>query len=133
MLAWLLGQQATAAIAPAVGARHRELFLAEAGGLAPLPGARELVEHLVGYGVRVVLATSAAPEERDVLLAALDLPVPVIAVVDASAVPDPKPDPGLLHVALARPEESVMVGDARWDMAASPASGSAAAGSRRRS
>ncbi|HVU74526.1 MAG TPA: HAD family hydrolase [Mycobacteriales bacterium] len=122
MLAWLLGEDEARRVEATVTPRHSELFLDQIGSLRPTPGARELIAYLVEHGVRVVLATSAAPEEREALLRVLDLPVPVAAITDASDVDESKPDPELLHIALSRvdtdPRGSTMVGDARWDMQA---------------
>jgi HAD superfamily hydrolase (TIGR01509 family) len=126
LLRWLVGNDAER-IEEEATKRHRELFLEQAPGLRPLPGARELVAHCVELGLRVVLATSAEPAEREALLRALDLPVPVHAVTDAGDVELPKPEPDLVLVALqragARPDEAVMVGDARWDMEAARRAG----------
>lgn len=127
MLEWLLGADQAAEVGPTASARHRELFLEQADGLSPLPGARELIAHLVERGAVVVLASSAAPPERDALLAALDLPVEVAAVTDAGDVEESKPHPELLEVALARvggqARGSTMVGDALWDMEAAARAG----------
>jgi HAD superfamily hydrolase (TIGR01509 family) len=132
MLAWLLGDEAADRLGPSARTRQRELFLDQADGLAPLPGARELITHLVERGTIVVLASSASPPERDALLQVLDLPVEVAAITDAGDVEHSKPHPDLLDIALARVDAdrrgSVMVGDARWDMEAAQRAGTVGVG-----
>jgi HAD superfamily hydrolase (TIGR01509 family) len=126
MLGWLLGE-VSEELGESMSVRHRELFLAERARLRPLPGARDFVAELVHRGLPVVLATSAAPPERDALLEALALEVQVAAVTDAGDVDESKPEPDLLQVALDRvgsePESAVMIGDARWDIEAAKRAG----------
>jgi HAD superfamily hydrolase (TIGR01509 family) len=106
-----LGEQ----IRAAEGARYRELI----GEVQALPGSRELIGDLRERGHRVVLASSAKPDELDHYLDLLDARELVDAWTCAEDVEDTKPAPDLVNVALARghadAREAVMIGDSTWD------------------
>lgn len=126
LLAELLGDDADR-----LGERVTDGHTARYAELAPLmrvlPGARELVRAVVLRGARVVLATSAAPEELTRLRAVLDLDDVLHAVTSAQDVEAAKPEPELVHVALAAagvgPDRAVFVGDAVWDAVAAGRAG----------
>ncbi len=90
-------------------------------------GARELVQRLSEAGVRVVLATSAPPEEYEVLRERLDVDEFLHAATTADDVETAKPEPDIIATALERAgvpaEEAVMVGDTRWDAEAAGRAG----------
>jgi phosphoglycolate phosphatase-like HAD superfamily hydrolase len=71
-------------------------------------------------GLRVVLASSADPQELKVLCAALDVDDAVHAATSAGDVDASKPAPDLVQVALehadASPAQTVFIGDAVWDV-----------------
>jgi HAD superfamily hydrolase (TIGR01509 family) len=94
---------------------YRELI----GEVAPMEGARELLEELGGRGHAVVLASSAKPEEVEHYLDLLDARELAVAWTTAGDVRATKPEPDLIHCALhkvgAGAEEAVMVGDSPWD------------------
>jgi phosphoglycolate phosphatase-like HAD superfamily hydrolase len=88
--------------------------------VAPLPRARELLETLKARDLRLVLASSGAPEHVEHyldLLAARDL---ADAWTDSGDVEATKPAPDLVEVAIAKVEgaRAFMVGDSIWDSVA---------------
>lgn len=103
-------------------ARYAEL----AGLLRPFDGARELVRTLADRGVRVVLSTSAAPEELEKLRATLDVD-DLVQVTGAEDVDEAKPEPDLVHAALdlagVPADRAVFVGDSVWDVEAAARAG----------
>jgi HAD superfamily hydrolase (TIGR01509 family) len=126
LLAELLGDDADR-----LGERATEGHTARYAELAPLmrvlPGARELVRALAVRGARVVLATSAAPEEVTRLRAVLDLEDVLHDVTSSKDVDAAKPEPDLVHVALraagVEADEAVFVGDSVWDAVAAGRAG----------
>ncbi|MDO9397792.1 MAG: HAD family hydrolase [Herbiconiux sp.] len=102
--------------------RHTDEYEALQPRLRRFEGARELIEHLHDRGIRVVLATSAPPEEFEVLSRVLDADASLHAATTADDVETAKPEPDIIGSALERagvePEEAVMIGDTRWDAVA---------------
>jgi HAD superfamily hydrolase (TIGR01509 family) len=98
---------------------HAALYSVYWPRLRRLPGAAELVRACHGRGKRVVLASSADPDELKVLRAALDADDAVDAATSAGDVSSSKPAPDLVQVALEQAQasaaESVFIGDAVWD------------------
>jgi HAD superfamily hydrolase (TIGR01549 family) len=95
------------------------------GEVAPLAGARDLIEDLKRDGRRVVLASSAKPEEVDHyldLLGARDLADGWTTSGDVEAT---KPHPDLVEAALESigGGPAVMVGDSTWDCEAARRAG----------
>ena len=131
------GDQLVAALAgdeveERIGDEARDRWVAEFDRLidevAPLPGARDLLQAIGERGHRLVLASSGKPQHVDVfveLLGARDLADAVTSSEDAEAT---KPAPDLLQVALqklgASPDTaSVLVGDSVWDIEAAKNAG----------
>jgi HAD superfamily hydrolase (TIGR01509 family) len=106
---------------------HSALYSVYWSRLKPLPGARQLLQACHDQGLRVVLASSADPDELEVLCAALDADKAIDAATSAGDVAASKPAPDLVQVALdhadAGPDESVFIGDAVWDVRASRKAG----------
>jgi HAD superfamily hydrolase (TIGR01509 family) len=121
LLATLLGEAAEQ-----VGSRakeqHSEHYQCSSELLRAFDGARELVAAVAQRGARVVLATSAAPDELEVLRSILDVEDAVAAITAAEDVEAAKPASDLLHVALQRAgvtaDRAVFVGDTVWDVVA---------------
>lgn len=94
---------------------------------APLPGARELLRHVAGLGLQVVLASSAPEDELEALLKALDCDDVIAETTSSKDVDTAKPEPGIVQVALDRAgvdvDHAVFVGDAVWDAHAAAAAG----------
>ncbi|HKU67421.1 MAG TPA: HAD family hydrolase [Candidatus Baltobacteraceae bacterium] len=101
--------------------RHSEEFARLRDGVAPFPGARELLQTLRRAKVPFAIATSGDRSDVEPLLRLVDAHenVPVTFKDDA---PLPKPDPGLLLAAAAKlpqaTEETMVLGDSVWDMLA---------------
>jgi HAD superfamily hydrolase (TIGR01509 family) len=107
--------------------RHSAYYEELSPRLRRFDGARELIQALSGSGVRVVLATSAPPEEFEVLRACLDVDDLLYAATTADDVETAKPDPDIIGVALRRADvsagDAVMIGDTRWDAEAAGRAG----------
>ena len=88
------------------------------GEVAPLPGARDLIERLHGEGHTVVLASSAKAEEVDHYLDLLDARELTQSWTTSADVEETKPAPDLVEVALKKAgndDGAVMVGDSTFD------------------
>lgn len=97
--------------------------LVDAGGIAPVPGAREVVEQLREEGRTVVLTTGFARVTQDAILAALgwqDLVPLTLCPADAGGRGRPYPDMVLTAFLRTRAAEDVrqvaVVGDTSYDM-----------------
>ncbi len=104
--------------------RYKEL-----GGqlLRPFDGARELLRAVSARGLKVVLATSAPPDELEMLRDLLDVEDAVQTVTNAEDVDTAKPAPDIVSVALERSgvdaASAVFLGDAVWDVEAAKRAG----------
>jgi HAD superfamily hydrolase (TIGR01493 family) len=112
---------------PSVSAAHSRHYAPYLGRIRPLPGAADLLRATARLGLDVVLATSAKPDEVDLMLDALGAGSAVSAVVSSGDVDRAKPDPGILQKALDEsgidPGRAVMVGDTIWDVIAAARAG----------
>jgi phosphoglycolate phosphatase-like HAD superfamily hydrolase len=112
---------------PSVSDAHSRYIGPYLGRLRPLAGAAELLQATAKLGLNVVLATSAKDEELDLMLAALGAGDAVGTVVSSGDVKQAKPDPEIVHKALADsgtdPQRAVMVGDTVWDVLAARRAG----------
>jgi HAD superfamily hydrolase (TIGR01509 family) len=92
-----------------------------------MEGARELIERLKQEGHTVVLASSAKQDEVDHYLDLLDARELADAWTTSADVEATKPEPDLVHSALAKAggsaDEAVMVGDTPWDIRAAQRAG----------
>ncbi len=91
--------------------------------LHPFPKGAELMAEVARRGAQVVLATSSKEEDLDQLLDALGADEGVISeIVHGDMVGSSKPAPDIFAVALERleldPEQTMVVGDTRWDIEA---------------
>jgi HAD superfamily hydrolase (TIGR01509 family) len=93
----------------------------------PLPGAKELVTSLKERGYEVWFVTSAKDEELEHHMQELEADGNIDGVVNSSAVENPKPAPDIFEETLRRAgataDETVAIGDARWDVQAAKAAG----------
>jgi HAD superfamily hydrolase (TIGR01509 family) len=118
---------AESSLGKAVARRKQEIFDMLLPGLRPTPGARSLLEWLRERDVDLVIATSADEREMEALLqrAGVDDLVPRRTSKDDAE--KSKPDPDIVHAALARsrarPEVSVLVGDTPYDIEAAHGAG----------
>ncbi len=125
LLRELLGDD-TGDLADRVKQEHTARYADLAGLLRPFDGARELVQALADRGARVVLATSAAPEEVERLREVLGVD-DLVQVTASQDVDEAKPEPELVEVALERAgvpaDRAVFVGDSVWDVQAAVRAG----------
>ena len=115
------GRPVDAAEAARLQALHARAYIGLAGQVRPLPGARELLTTLTGYGVPWAIATSGQEEVARPVLDTLGVP-PDVPVVTRDQVPYAKPDPDLFLAAAERlgvdAADAVVVGDSVWDLLA---------------
>jgi HAD superfamily hydrolase (TIGR01549 family) len=104
---------------------EKALYFALIEEVEPLQGARELMEDLKRLGRRVVLASSAKPEEIEHYLDLLDARGLADAWTSSGDVEHTKPAPDLVQAAIERigGGPAVMVGDSTWDCKAAQAAG----------
>ena len=112
----------------AISKRRRAIFETRyLPQLVPFEGVRTLLERVRAEGLRRVVATSASREELEGLLRQAG----VIDLIDdeatASDAERSKPDPDIIHAAIARaelpPRELVMLGDTPYDVDAARKAG----------
>jgi HAD superfamily hydrolase (TIGR01509 family) len=100
-----------------------EIFLErELPHLEPTPGARDLLEHMRGRGLELVVATSAKAEEVDRILAQAGVADLIQAASSSDDAERSKPDPDIVQAALrkaGRPaSHAAMLGDTAYDVEA---------------
>ena len=110
---------------------HGEAYSSRAEQVRPLPGARELLEHLTRVGVPWAIATSGYIESARPTLEGLGVPE-TTPVVTRDQVAHAKPDPDLFLAAAERLGvdigRAVVVGDSVWDLLASRRAGALGVG-----
>ena len=102
---------------------HSKYYTPFKNDLHAFPKAADLLAEVAGHGVQVVLATSSKEEDLDTLLDALGAEEGVISeIVHGDMVGSSKPAPDIFAVALDNlsldPEQTMVVGDTRWDIEA---------------
>jgi HAD superfamily hydrolase (TIGR01549 family) len=104
---------------------EKALYLELIDEVEPLAGARNLIVDLKRAGRRVVLASSAKPDEVDHYLDLLDARDLADAWTTSGDVERTKPQPDLVHAALERAggDSAVVVGDSTWDCEAAKRAG----------
>ncbi|MEN3280765.1 MAG: hypothetical protein V7607_1905 [Solirubrobacteraceae bacterium] len=104
---------------------EKALYMALIEDVEPLDGARDLMVDLKRAGRRIVLASSAKPDEVEHYLDLLDARGLADAWTTAGDVERTKPEPDLVHAALehAGEDSAVMVGDSTWDCEAAQRAG----------
>jgi HAD superfamily hydrolase (TIGR01509 family) len=107
--------------------RKKQIFSALLPDLRATLGARPLLEYLRDRHVELIIATSADDREMTSLLkqAGVDDLIPSRATKDDA--PASKPDPDIVHAALARawarPEQTLLIGDTPYDIEAADRAG----------
>jgi beta-phosphoglucomutase-like phosphatase (HAD superfamily) len=101
LLATLLGD-AVEQVGSQAKQQHSQHYQQTAELLRVFDGARELVVAVAQCGVKVVLSTSAAPDELELLRSILDVEDAVAEITAAEDVKAAKPAPDLVDVALHR-------------------------------
>jgi HAD superfamily hydrolase (TIGR01509 family) len=121
LLSLLLGVEADE-LGGKVKQLHSDFYRKSSELLRPFEHARDLVTTLAGRGAKVVLASSAAPDELALLRAILDIDQVVAAITSSEHVQAAKPEPEIIEVALDRAQatagHAVFIGDAVWDVLA---------------
>ncbi len=123
-----IGITADSADGKALAARRKQIFLElYIDGVTAFPGARALVETLKSAGYRLVVASSASPEELTPLLDIAAVGDLFDHAVQPDEVSATKPDPDVVLAALewskTEPNKAVMIGDTEYDIAAAHRSG----------
>jgi HAD superfamily hydrolase (TIGR01509 family) len=105
---------------------HGKRYVALRGSVRPLPGARELLDHLDAQQVPWIIASSSPPGDAEPMLDIIGLPADT-PMVTGHDVTRAKPDPDLFLTAAARlgvdPNRAVVVGDSIWDLLAAQRAG----------
>lgn len=131
LLAELLGDRLEE-LGEAVKDRHSRYYAEAAGEVHRFDQVPELIAAINERGARVVLASSASPDEMEILERVLDVSDAVHAITSAQDVDSAKPDPDLVHAALeaagVTAERAVFVGDTVWDVEAAERAGVPAVG-----
>jgi HAD superfamily hydrolase (TIGR01509 family) len=115
------GRELSAATAVKIKKAHARLFKAQLKDVRLLPGAKDLMRHLVKMKVPWAVATSGALLTARPLLDLVEIPkgVPIVSRDD---VQHAKPNPDLWLAAAAKlavsPESAIAVGDSVWDLLA---------------
>jgi HAD superfamily hydrolase (TIGR01549 family) len=107
----------------AVRAEEKALFAQMIAEVQPFEGARGLIEDLKSRGARVVVASSAKPQDTQHFLDLLDARALVDGWTDSGDVAATKPAPDLIQAAIEKAGggEAVLVGDSTWDCEAAKA------------
>ena len=109
-----------------VRSAEKALYMSIIRDVDPLPGARDLIEDLKQRGAKVVLASSAKPDELEHYLDLLDARGLVDAWTNSGDVQTTKPAPDLITAALEKVGDgrpAVLVGDSTWDCLAAENAG----------
>jgi HAD superfamily hydrolase (TIGR01549 family) len=117
LIAAVLGDDVEERQGDDIRAGEKERYFELIDEVQPLEGSRELIEDLERNGHRVVLASSAKPEEVDHYLDLLDARDIADAWTTSGDVENTKPAPDLVHSALDKigGGPAVMVGDSVYD------------------
>ena len=123
LLPAVIGVEADSPEGEAIVARRTELFLRDhLPHLEPTRGAQRLLEWLKDDALRVVVATSANPEELRGLLEIAGATQLIDEASSSDDVDRSKPDPDIVHAALTKagcaPGEAIFIGDTPYDIAA---------------
>jgi len=115
------GRAVSADEAARIQASHTEAYARLVSQVRPLPGARDLLEHLTQVRVPWAIATSGRLESARPSLEMLSVPTGV-PIITRDQVAHAKPDPDLFLAAAARLgveiTDSMVVGDSVWDLLA---------------
>jgi HAD superfamily hydrolase (TIGR01549 family) len=108
-----------------IRAAEKDQYASLIGETAPFEGAAELLRTLKRRGHRLVLASSAKPDEVDHYLGLLDAGELADGWTTAADVAATKPQPDLVLAAVekAGADQAVLVGDSTWDCEAAKRAG----------
>lgn len=125
LVASLAGDEVEAQLGDDIRAAEKALYLSMIQMTQPLEGARELIADLKRQGRKVVLASSAKPQEVEHYLDVLDARELADDWTTAGDVEQTKPEPDLVLAALDKlgTRDAVMIGDTPWDVEAARRAG----------
>ncbi len=127
LLPSLLGIEKESELGSRISERRGEIFRELLPGIRPFPQVRALLEKMREAGLRPVIATSSPDEELNPLVEIAGIEDLLEERTSADDADSSKPDPGIVKAALDRlglpPEETVMLGDTPYDIAAAGAAG----------
>lgn len=102
-------------------AKHDRIFRRQISGLAPLPGANELLKHLSQHKVQIAIATTGGQAQTNQLLRHLTIPSKT-EIVTGDDVEKAKPSPDIFMLAAqrlgTRLNDCIVIGDSAWDLLA---------------
>ena len=106
-----------------ISQRRKEIFKQKyLPTLKAFPRTKELLEYIHEQGLKMIIATSAEPEELDALFQVIGPGVDKLfeEITTSQDAPQSKPDPDIMHAAIERahlePHELVMLGDTPYDI-----------------
>lgn len=114
--------------ARAISKRRGEILKQEhMGHITPFPRCRELLARMKHDGLKLVVASSAAEDELDLILARCGVHDLLHATTSSDDAENSKPDPDILHAALKSaglaPADACMLGDTPYDVEAAKRAG----------
>ncbi len=123
LIAHLAGEGFAEREGSTVSIQEHTLFQQLRPEVQPFEGAHDLIEDLKVRGCKVVLASSAKPEDISHFLDLLNARELADGWTDSSSVEQTKPEPDLIEAALelVGGGPAVMLGDSTWDCAAAKA------------
>lgn len=123
LVRYLAGDGFEAEQGDTVRIEEKALYAAMIAEVQPFEGARGLIEDLKGRGCKVVIASSAKPEDTQHYLDLLDARALVDGWTDSGDVEATKPEPDLVEAALAKAgvKNAILIGDSTWDCKAAKA------------
>jgi HAD superfamily hydrolase (TIGR01549 family) len=93
----------------------------------PFPGAADLLRYAHEVGLAIVIATSAAASELDILLEKLGAKDVIDAATTDDDIDEPKPAPEVFEKAMAsgsiNPKRALAIGDSVWDIKSARSAG----------
>lgn len=88
--------------------------------IRPFPGAKDLVEHLMRQGFKLIVATSSSQSDLDAILRQTGLDDLLKSSTSTKDAEYSKPEPDIIQAALrkvhATPREALMIGDTPYDI-----------------
>jgi HAD superfamily hydrolase (TIGR01509 family) len=124
----ILGIEKESELGTRISERRSEIYRNESlPHIRPFPGVRPLLERMREAGLLLAIATSSPDEELDPALDITGIRDLLEERTSADDAESSKPDPDIVHAALdrlgLRPEETVMLGDTPYDIAAAGRAG----------
>ena len=122
LVAAVAGDEVEAELGDEIRSAEKALYMAMIDEVQPFEGARDLIMDL-NERTRVVLASSAKPDEVDHYLDQLEARDLVAAWTTAADVEATKPEPDLVRAALEAvgADDGILIGDTPWDVKAASA------------